>query len=335
MFRRILVPLDGAARAEKALPVAARLAKASGGSLVLLQVISTPVDAGGFMYEPMVFTQADIDTEVSKATKYLMTLSLADELAGIDVHTLILIGTPAPSILFAIQNNDIDLVVMSSHGETGLMRWVMGSVAQKIVRQSPVPVLVLRDGGPVLGKPSPIAPRALVSLDGSHLAESAILPAAQIVSALAGSARGVLHLARIVTYPPELEPLLGSSSIIAAHSVQHEEEEAHKYMSDLIALLQRGDLATFNLDITSSVIFASDVAATLVRLAEKGNELQGTTGCELIAMATHGRSGLQRWAMGSVTERTLTATKLPMLIVRPEGTLVKHPHVLQELSSVM
>ena len=152
MFRRILVPLDGAARAEKAIPVAARLAKASGGSLVLLQVISTPVDAGGFMYEPMVFTQADIDTEVSKATKYLMTLSLADELAGIDVHTLILIGTPAPSILFAIQNNDIDLVVMSSHGETGLMRWVMGSVAQKIVRQSPVPVLVLRDGGPVLGR---------------------------------------------------------------------------------------------------------------------------------------------------------------------------------------
>ena len=71
MFRRILVPLDGAARAEKAIPVAARLAKASGGSLVLLQVISTPVDAGGFMYEPMVFTQADIDTEVSKATKYL------------------------------------------------------------------------------------------------------------------------------------------------------------------------------------------------------------------------------------------------------------------------
>ncbi|HEV2655466.1 MAG TPA: universal stress protein, partial [Ktedonobacteraceae bacterium] len=191
MFRRILVPLDGAARAEKAIPIAARLAKASGGSLVLMQVISTPVDAGGFMYEPMVFTQADIDTEVSKATKYLMTLSLADELAGIDVHTLILIGTPAPSILSAIQNNEIDLVVMSSHGETGLMRWVMGSVAQKIVRHSPVPVMVLRDGGPALGEPSLIAPRALVSLDGSHLAESAILPSAQIVSALAGSARVV------------------------------------------------------------------------------------------------------------------------------------------------
>ncbi len=335
MFRRILVPLDGAARAEKAILVAARLAKASGGSLVLLQVISTPVDTGGFMYEPIVFTQADIDTEISKATKYLMTLSLSEQLEGIGVHTLILIGTPAPSILSAIQANDIDLVVMSSHGETGLVRWVMGSVAQKIVRHSPAPVMVLRDGGLTLGEPSLVAPRALVSLDGSHLAESAILPVAQIVSALAGSARGVLHLVRVVTYPPEFEPMLMSSSMVAAHSVQHAEEEAHKYMSDLIALLQRGDLATFNLDITSSVIFEPDVAATLVRLAEKGDELRGTAGCELIAMATHGRSGLQRWAMGSVTERTLTATKLPMLIVRPEGILANHPHVQKELSSVM
>jgi nucleotide-binding universal stress UspA family protein len=334
MFRRILVPLDGAARAEKAIPVAARLAKASGGSLVLLQVVNMPVETSGFMYEPIVFTQADIDTEISKATKYLTTLSLEKELEGIGVQTLILMETTAPSILSAIQNNDIDLVVMSSHGETGLMRWVMGSVAQKIVRQSPVPVLVLRDGGPTLSEKSLTAPRALVSLDGSHLAESAILPAAQVVSALAGSARGVLHLVRVVTYPPELEPLLISPSPVAAHSVQHEEEEAHKYMSDLIENRLQRDLAPFNLDISSTVIFEPDVAATLVRLAEKGDELRGTSGCELIAMATHGRSGLQRWAMGSVTERTLTATKLPMLVVRPESTFAKHSHAQQELSSV-
>ena len=335
MFRRILVPLDGAARAETAIPVAARLAKASGGTLVLLQVITTPVDAGGFLYEPLVFTQADIDTEISKATKYLTTFSLADEFAGIEVQTLILIGTPAPSILAAIQNNDIDLVVMSSHGETGLMRWVMGSVAQKVVRQSPVPVMVLRDGGPTLSEPSLTVPRALVSLDGSHLAESAILPAAQIVSALAGSGRGILHLARIITYPPEVESLLVTPSPVAAHSVQHEQELAHKYMSELVEILKQGDLAKFNLDIITSVIFEPDVAATLVRLAEKGDELRSLPGCEFIAMATHGRSGLQRWAMGSVTERTLAATKLPILIVRPPHTHVEHPHTRHELSSVV
>jgi nucleotide-binding universal stress UspA family protein len=335
MFRRILVPLDGAARAEKAIPVAARLAKASGGSLVLLRVVSTPMDASGFMYEPVVFTQADLNADISQATQYLKALSVTDELDGIGVHTVILVGTVAPSILSAIQSNDIDLVVMNSHGETGLMRWVMGSVAQKIVRQSPVPVLVLRDGGPKLDEASPMAPRALVSLDGSDLAESAILPAAQVVSALAGSAKGALHLARVVTYPPEFGPLLEASSTVVAHSMQHMEDEAHTYMNNLIASLLQGDLAKLNLDITSTVVFESDVAATLVRLAEKGDELQGTPGSELIAMATHGRSGLQRWAMGSITERMLTATRLPMLIVRPHNALAKQPHAQKEASGVV
>ncbi len=334
MFRRILVPLDGAARAEKAIPVATRLAKASGGTLILLQVVINPGDSSGVMYEPIVFTQEDIDTEISKATKYLMSLSLADELEGIGVQTLILIGAVAPSILSAIQTNDIDLVVMNSHGESGLMRWVMGSVAQKIVRQSSVPVLVLRDGGPTLCETSPTAPRALVSLDGSRLAESAILPAAQVISALAGSARGALHLVRIVTYPPGYEPMLGSTWI-GVRTAQREEEEVHKYMKDLTADLLQGDLAKFNLDIAWSVIFEPDVASTLVRLAEKGDELRGIPGCEMMAMATHGRSGLQRWAMGSITERTLTATKLPMLIVRPHDTPAMQPHAQKEVSCVI
>jgi len=336
MFQRILVPLDGAARAEKAIPVAARLAKASGGSLVLLRVVSMPIDASGLMYyEPIVFTQADIDADISRATKYLKTLSKADELDGVGVHTVILVGTVAPSILSTIQSNNIDLVVMNSHGETGLMRWVMGSIAQKLVRQSPVPVLVLRDGGPQLDETSPMAPRALVSLDGSDLAENAILPAAQVVSALAGSAKGALHLVRVVTYPPEFEALLEASSTVAAYSVQHIEDEAHRYMNNLIASLLQGDLATLNLDITSTIVFESDVAATLVRLAEKGDDLQGTPGSDLIAMATHGRSGLQRWAMGSITERMLTATRLPMLIVRPHNALAKEPQAQKEVSGVV
>ncbi len=323
MFRRILVPLDGAARAEKAIPVAARLAKASGGSLVLLQVINTPLmERNEFMYEPAVLSQADIDTEISKATKYLTTLSLLDELEGIGVQTLIVVGTASPSIVSAIQNNNVDLVIMCSHGEKGLMRWVLGSVAQKIVRQSPVPVLVLRDGGPTLGETAS-APRALVSLDGSHLAESAILPAARIVSALAGSARGALHLVHVVASPPEYEPVPDFPPFIDTPYAQHEEEDAPAYMKALTASLLQGDLAALNLDITWSVVVESDVTTTLARMAEKGESLRGTRGYELIAMATHGRSGLQRWAVGSFTERTLTATKLPLLIVRPRNTSAK------------
>ncbi len=334
MFQRILVPLDGAARAEKAIPLAARLARASGGSVVLLQVICTPADTGGFMYEPVVFTQEDIDTELSKATKYLTTISLSDELEGIGAHTLVLVGSVAPSILSAIQMNSIDLVIMSSHGETGLMHWVMGSVAQKIVRHSPVPVLVLRDGGPTLGETTPTVPRALVSLDGSHLAESAILPTAQLVSALAAPAQGSLHLIRVVTSPPGYERMLPPSEI-GPHTMEHEEEEAHTYLRDLSVSLLKKELAGLNLDITWSVIFEPDVAATLVRMAEHGDELRSIPGCQLIAMATHGRSGLQRWALGSITERVLTATRLPMLIVRPQGVASKQPHAEKEVSCIV
>jgi nucleotide-binding universal stress UspA family protein len=336
MFQRILVPLDGATRAEKAIPIAARLARASGGSVVLLQVICTPADTGGFMYEPVVFTQADIDTELSKATKYLTTISLSEQLEGIGTNTVVLVGAVAPSILSAIQMNDIDLVIMNSHGETGLTRWVMGSVAQKIVRHSPVPVLVLRDGGPNLSEDSLIAPRALVSLDGSHLAESAILPVAQLVSALAAPAQGSLHLVRVVTSPPSYERMLPPSEASShIHTMEHEEEEALTYLRDLSVSLLKKDLAHLNLDITWSVIFEPDVAATLVRMAEKGDELRSIPGCNLIAMATHGRSGLQRWALGSITERTLTATKLPMLIVRPGNVATRQPHAEKEVSGVV
>ena len=86
---------------------------------------------------------------------------------------------------------------------------------------------------------------------------------------------------------------------------------------------QRGDLAHLNLQVTASFAFGTDVAEVLIELAEDGEYLEDdeeVDGCDLIAMATHGRSGPERWAMGSVSERILGATRLPLLIVRPKKT---------------
>src|SRR5215469_10907917 len=140
MFRRILVPLDGSTRAESAAPVAARLAQASSGSVILLQVVAPPVSTGKFG-GPEVYPKGDIDEEQASATEYLKTLAQTSSLGGITTEVQTLVGAVAPAIISATQELHADLVVMCSHGYTGFKRWMLGSVAHKLVPHSPVPVL--------------------------------------------------------------------------------------------------------------------------------------------------------------------------------------------------
>lgn len=310
MFRRILVPLDGSALAEQALLVAARIARAVAGEVVLAHVVSTPR-----AYQYYVVTEAD----VKEARDYLETLSSREELAGVRTRVTVpvTITHPASGLLSLIESQQIDLVVMSSHGYTGFKRWALGSVAEKVARHSSVPVLLLRQGGPVptgaqLEMEGPV--RALVSLDGSVLAKAALVPAAQIVSALATPSKGALHLTRVVVHP-HLEQL-------GAREREAVMRKAKQYLSHTVQHIQEGfvapAIAPLHLTLTWSVALDDDVASGILRVAESGEDAEGaatSTRCDLIAMATHGYTGWQHLAMGSVTERVLHATKLPLLIV--------------------
>jgi nucleotide-binding universal stress UspA family protein len=97
--------------------------------------------------------------------------------------------------------------------------------------------------------------------------------------------------------------------------------DARTYLNDMERRLREPDLAAFNLRVMSSIIVKDDVADTLIKAAEHGkyieDDFEGFDGCDIIALATHGRSGLSRLVLGSVTEHILGATKLPLLIVRP------------------
>src|SRR6266567_312211 len=273
MFQRILVPLDGSSRAERALAVAARVARVSGGSIHLLQVVSPPIDYGGGLAQAPLLTEQVIETELSVSSSYLDRVAKARELTGIETTTGVLFGLPAQAILVEAESQSVDLIIICSHGRTGFTRWVLGSVAQKVVRQSPVPVFVLRGGEPVPAASHadaayPIS--ALVALDGSSLAEVALVPAANLVAV---------------------------------------KERLQETLKDL------------KLSITWSVALDADAADAIISTAEQEEDeegAQGFAGCDLIAMSTHGRAGLERWVMGSVTERVLGATKLPLLVVRPE-----------------
>jgi nucleotide-binding universal stress UspA family protein len=328
MYERILVPLDGSARAERSIPVAAHIARATNGTVVLVEIATLP-----FTYSPYLgsATYADeaIDADLSEVERYLNSLANSEPLAGIKTTTKAILGSAAPEILSTANSYNIDLIVMTSHGNTGMKRWMLGSVAQKIARHSAMPVLVLHEKGPL-----PVGPhldtrplRALVPLDGSALAKAAIEPAAQLVGAIAAPGQGSIHLMRVVKPSTTAELRAASDQGSIENLKENKMHRAKTYLSSITDQLRDGPLANLNLSITWSVAVAQDVAHAIIRMAENGEDAEGAGAfgrCDLIAIASHGRGGLQHWVLGSIAERVLGATKLPMLIVRPESAEFKH-----------
>lgn len=312
MFKRILVPLDGSSRAEQAIQVAARIARALGDSVTLLRVVTTPVDYGPYIAPPATYARETIHADLAEATAYLEKIATSDELVGIPTEVKALFGAAAPTILSAAQSFHTNIIVMCSHGYTGFKRWVLGSVADKVTHYSPVPVLVLREGGPVPAAAVQQPVRVLVPVDGSPLSEAVLEPAAYLAAALAQatSQQGALHLLRVVNLP-----ITGGKFKSDAHidtgvkeQVKHEDET---YLASLSNRLRQDDLANLDLSVTYSVEADPDVAEAIVKKAEQER-------FDFIAMATHGRGGVQDWAMGSVSKRVLHATSVPLLVMRPQ-----------------
>jgi nucleotide-binding universal stress UspA family protein len=146
----------------------------------------------------------------------------------------------------------------------------------------------------------------VVALDGSPFAETALMPAANLIAGLAAPNEGTLHLAHVITQ-------IGDEAL----------QNAKVYIAGVTEQLQQ-KLKDFNLSITWSLLRDKDIAGAIVDLTEHEDKEQAgqAHSCDLIAMSTHGRGGLERLMMGSVTERVLHSTKLPMLIVRPQRTAV-------------
>jgi len=331
MFKRIIVPLDGSSRAERAIPVAARIARASKGSIILLQVVTIPLEIGSQVIPLSGYSSTTLDNDINTAMNYLAAIARRDELDGISLKMKVLTGAAAQKIQDVVEEEQADLVVMCSHGATGIKRFMLGSVAQKVARHSTVPVLVLRQDGtlPVSSYPDPLRPiravMAVVALDGSALAEAALMPAASLVIALAAPARGSLQLTRIVKLPIKVSESAEQGEHAYRESLELSAKdqairEAKTYLGNLVDHLRNGPLKDADITLTWSVAIGKDVAETLINAAETGEDVEGTGvfgGCDLLVLATHGRGGLERWVLGSVTEHILGSTRLPMLIVRP------------------
>jgi nucleotide-binding universal stress UspA family protein len=324
MLNQVLVPLDGSPLAESSLAVAARIAHASEGTIVLVRVIGVPTTYTPYVYGPDMaqspsFAQEIMDTEQEIAEKYLAEIVRLDILSGIKVEPIIMQGIAGMAILDTAREEHVEIIVMSSHGETGFKRFVLGSVAQHVSRHSPVPVLVLQGDGsaPASGFEDPKRPlhsiTALVALDGSEMSEATLEPASSLVGALAAAGQGTLVLTTIAHKQVNRNK---------SGTEEQMRDEARKYLIDTVERLQASETAQLHLAIEWSIEEGNDVAEALVQAAESGKVLESShkfTGCDLIAISTHGRGGLKRWMTGSVTEDVFGKTTLPMLIIGPKG----------------
>lgn len=184
MFKHILVPLDGSARAEQALPIAVSLARATNGKVTLVRAVY-PLTR--FMESVGEIVLPDILDETEPVAKeYLEGIATKSGLKDIRIATKVVTGHPAQAIIEAAHEDDVDLVVMCSHGYTSAMRWSLGSVAEKVARYAPSPVFILHDGTALVaeGAVPRGTVRVLVPPDGPEYAETAIMPAALPASEL-------------------------------------------------------------------------------------------------------------------------------------------------------
>lgn len=312
MFRHILVPLDGSRYAEQALPVAARLAQSSHGTMTLIQVIN-PADNA---------MPASLPEESEKRTgaskDYLEHVLQRPYLSHHVSRMEVISGDPASAIAEIAARPPVDLVVLASHGYTGVRRWFQESVAEHLARIAPVPVLMLHDHKPLrvhrnIDGTSFI--RALVPLDDSEVSLAAVIPAARFVNAFSTPGLGEVHLARVVVSTgtesmPDLETQL--------QAARQQLKARAQLLHERLKMTSEPDFSP-PLFIWAATLEGS-VAEGIVRRAEHGEkhaETKSARTCDVIVMTTHNSTDRQKWAKKSITERVLRATHLPVLIVHP------------------
>ena len=326
MFERILVPLDGTEHAERAVPVAARIAHAIHGTLMVMSVVLPPVAFGTYEVSRTVELHPTASqARQERASDYLdeVLQHHAPELEGVKTEKIVAAGAASPTIFEEAHLHHADLIVLCSRGESGLKSWIFGSVARQAVRHSPVPVLVLNEHGnfpPFSLQEHRL--RVLVPLDGSPLSETALEPTLQLMAVLAGSTQTSLHLLEVVSLPSPSGRARAFSHIdamIKEEEVKKAEGCLHDEMSCLLARVP----TRLNLTMRYSVVTDTDVAKAIQAEAESAEEVQGVPPYDLIALTTHGWGELQRLVLGSVTERLLGTTRLPLLVVRPRNQAVR------------
>lgn len=295
MLKKILVPLDGSALAESALPYARQIAAKTGSQIVLLHVSSSAENPGDRTGHP--YMDKFVESHVPPGGTQTLTVHLT--------------GHAAERIIEYAGTAGIDLIVMTTHGESGARRWALGSVADKVVRASNHPVFLVRSGKSASAASAPPQlKKVLIPLDGSPAAES-IIP---FVEALASSIgfEVVLFQALGTGFPSVVA--LGyehsQHSVQPLPEVEKEKAAAEEYLRQTAEKMKTKGIKT---EVHIEIGDAADLILSQV----------ARISADLVAMATHGRSGAARWVLGSVADKVLHEGTTPLLLVRSPGARVE------------
>lgn len=282
MYKRILVPLDGSPLAEKVLPYARAFSASFDIPVELLKV-----------------------NDIENMTPYAPPLGGGEYLEEVEkrcftspakVRRVVELGYPAQVILEQAAAGEATLIAMATHGLTGMRRWLLGSVASKIVQLASQPVLLVRPQESV-DPAGEVAIRTLfVPLDGSGLAEKILPHAAVLANTMRLDTRlvNVYTLPRSAYVPDAMEP---QRATVVKQAADYLEAKAQQLRAE-------------GVDRVSATAVEGDPAGEIIELAEN-------TPDDLIAMSTHGRSGVGRWVLGSVTEKIIHSSRSPVLVIRP------------------
>lgn len=303
MYERILVPLDGSELAQIALPYAEKLAGVLGSQLILIYVSESVDDRYHHMHQ--FYIQQMVEATKQNAERYL------DKRGGrtIKVDSVILAGDPAEEIVKYAGKEDIGLIVMSTHGRSGIKRWAMGSVVDKVLRATRQPLALVRAKGArpdMLGERN-ILSKILVTLDGSKESE-AVIP---YIEELASKLKAEVILLQVIAPDYHIYAAGGPEyGVYAEQQMESMKKFARDYLEEIITRLKQREVTA------KAEIMLGTVAETIINFADQTN-------ASLVAMTTHGRSGVSRWALGSVAERVLRAGNTPLLLVRTPGAITE------------
>lgn len=303
MLRTILVPLDGSALAERALPIAADIARRSGGAVHLVRA-HIPIAVVGATAEGAIFSQDMLAADEAlrhRAKEYLdATATRVAAEWGLRVSADTEDGSPAGLITDIADRIDADLVIMTTHGAGGFTPDWLGSVADSVIRHSHRPVLVLPENDAHLGET--FTPRRiLVTLDGSALA-NAILPIARDLAIAFGAQ---IDLIRIVApyVPGDVISTLAADRP-DPFGVDAESVHAKKSLDDAAADLHKVGIKT-------TVTVRIDLSPTRCLLDHVKE-----TDPDCLAIATQGR-GISRIFLGSVADKLIRSAGRPVVVLRP------------------
>jgi nucleotide-binding universal stress UspA family protein len=306
MYKRILATLDGSKLAEAVLPYAKELAGRLDLDIVFLHVCSPEAQPFATMHQAYVEHVAELVKQQAEAIQ--KKTGAPPRGRTIEVSGEVIQGYAADDILRYADEKGVDFILMASHGHSGIRRWAMGSVADKVLRASKVPVFLVRAGQPDQPTYDQWPRRTLVvPLDGSKLSE-AVLPHVETLARQRGTEPTEVVLVRVCEPPvlladyPAMMPISWDEHV--AQEMARSKQTCDLYLADVEQRLK-----DTGLDVRSEGM-VGNATDEIIGYADKHP-------FSIVVMATHGYSGITEWAYGNVASRVIHGASRPVFVVRP------------------